>query len=278
MKRITVLVSVLVIANVSYGQVKIDSAEDSNKIYHIDRWWTIGIGVVGTATDYIGVQRIIDKKQVTQEELRDLNRSNVPKFDRGALDQNPALEERHIIWSDVISLGTFFAPGLLFLDRKIRSDWLNVALMYYESQTISSNIYSWAPFGPQWLDRIRPKAYYESINLEDRMSGNGRNSFFSGHTSATATACFFMAKVYSDYYDLSGIDKAYPYLMAALPTVATSYLRVKGLKHFPSDVLVGAFIGAGIGILIPEIHRKRRLKLTARYDKEFKGFGLNWSP
>lgn len=269
---------ILNLGGLSFGQVQSDFRSDSTKIYHVNRRWSIGIGLVGTATDYIGVQRIIDKKQVSQNELRSLTRIDVPKFDRVALDQNPALEDRYVKWSDLISLSTFLAPGFLFLDRDIRSDWLDVALLYYESQTFSSNLYSWAPFGPQWLDRIRPKAYYETIDLEDRMSGNGRNSFFSGHTSATATACFFIAKVYNDYHDLNVVQKSLSYALASIPTAATSIWRVKGLKHFPSDVFIGAIIGASVGILTPEFHRRRHIKLSARYDSQFRGIGIRWNP
>ncbi len=45
---------------------------------------------------------------------------------------------------------------------------------------------------------------------------------------------------------------------AALP-IATGYFRVKGGRHFPTDVITGYAIGAFAGWLIPELHKKKEL-------------------
>ena len=38
----------------------------------------------------------------------------------------------------------------------------------------------------------------------------------------------------------------------------TGYLRVDSSNHFPTDVIVGYIIGAGIGFLIPELHKVQK--------------------
>ena len=267
MRIISILVIIVFLVASSYGQ-----SLDSNKVYHLNKWWSVSIGVVGTATDYFGVQRLLNKDRLTQSDLSNLTRSNVPGFDRIALDQNIDHQDTYILLSDITSLTSFAAPALLFFDKDIRKDWLDIVLMYYETQMLSSNLYSWGPFGPQWIDRVRPWSYYDEFTFEDRTSGRKSNSFFSGHVSTTATANFFMAKVYNDYHPNS--KKWVSYALASIPTIAVGVFRVKSVNHFPSDVLVGALVGAGMGVLVPEIHRKLNVKMSAAYSSNFKGVSL----
>jgi undecaprenyl-diphosphatase len=49
-----------------------------------------------------------------------------------------------------------------------------------------------------------------------------------------------------------------PWLTLALATSLTasvSVWRVRAGKHFPTDVIAGAFAGAGIGVVVPHLHR-----------------------
>lgn len=265
-------IGLVLITTVLWSQRQINF--DTSKIYRVNTWWSIGIGVAGTLTDYIGVQRLLDKDPITEAELIQLNRTDVPRFDRSALDFKIDNYERNIKQSDFLYIGTFFAPGLLFLDKKISKHWFDIFLMYYEAQIIGSNLYSWTPLGPQWIDRLRPIAFYDELDMSARISGNNRNSFFSGHTSLTATATFFMAKVYHDYHPNLKRKRWLSYSIASLPVALTGFMRVKGLKHFPSDAVIGACIGAAVGVLIPELHRKRQWNIMARFDERFQGIGF----
>jgi membrane-associated phospholipid phosphatase len=47
------------------------------------------------------------------------------------------------------------------------------------------------------------------------------------------------------------------YTLASAATGATGYLRHKGGRHFPSDVILGTAIGTLSGIMIPQLHRKK---------------------
>ena len=46
--------------------------------------------------------------------------------------------------------------------------------------------------------------------------------------------------------------------VAAVP-FATGYLRVSAGKHFPTDVIAGYAVGAFVGWLIPELHKRKKL-------------------
>jgi membrane-associated phospholipid phosphatase len=87
------------------------------------------------------------------------------------------------------------------------------------------------------------------------MDSDSQRSFFAGHTAATATASFFAAKVFSDFNPDS---KARPYVWAAAAAVpaAVGYMRLRAGRHFLTDNLLGYGIGAGVGILIPQLHKK----------------------
>ena len=107
--------------------------------------------------------------------------------------------------------------------------------------------------------RSRPFVYNEDFSLSKKQTVGARHAFFSGHTSLTAASCFFTARVFSDYFP----DSKYKPLVwagAILVPATVGYLRVAAGKHFPTDVITGYAIGATIGMLIPHLHKKIKIK------------------
>jgi undecaprenyl-diphosphatase len=107
--------------------------------------------------------------------------------------------------------------------------------------------------------RPRPQAYIDAEAHKDdpnwsNASTDSALSFFSGHASmvgalgGTATyLAFARAK-----------SPVRPWLTLALATSLTTFVaveRVRAGKHFPTDVIAGAFAGAGIGVIVPHLHR-----------------------
>lgn len=148
--------------------------------------------------------------------------------------------------------------------------------MYLETIAVTSNLYTYSPLGPTFIDRYRPLAYYEGLPLEERRSGNQRNSFYSGHVATTAMGSFFLAKVLHDHHPEWGQARWWLFGAAAIPPGIAGVLRLRALKHFPSDLIAGGLIGAGMGLLISELHRRwqNRLKLRAGFSGQVNSLGL----
>ena len=249
---------------------------DTTRVYKVNPWISTGIGTVGVITNVFGIQRLLSKEDTPLEDILALTEDNVPKFDRWALRQDiEKSEQAHKISTAVMS-GAFALPLLLGFDKKARKHWLDLAPLYFETQAISANLYSYGPFGPTFIDRFRPIAYYEDVALEERTSGRRRNSFFSGHVSTTATGTFFLAKVLDDYHPELGSKKWLLYGAALLPALVTGYYRMAHLVHFPSDILAGTLVGAATGILVPHFHKrnKGKTKLSLIYETDAKGIVL----
>lgn len=112
------------------------------------------------------------------------------------------------------------------------------------------------------------------------MDSGTTNSFFSGHTSWTAGASFFMAKVICDYHPELGSKKWPVYAAALIPPAFVGYHRYRGLKHFPTDIIFETAVGAAIGILNPHFHRigKNRRNLSiAPFGGGYSGLVLRFS-
>lgn len=188
------------------------------------------------------------------EQLEMLDRNNINSFDRGATN-NSSKSARSA--SDIIFHISMGLPSLVFLiDKHTRSDVLSLFIMSAESLIISGGLNLLAKHA---FNRARPYTYNNDFSLETRTNGSSRLSFFSGHTSQTATATFFIAKVISDYHPRmkTGFRIGMWSAAIAIPAV-TGYLRVESGRHYNSDVIAGFGIGAFVGWLVPHLNRKKK--------------------
>jgi membrane-associated phospholipid phosphatase len=246
--------------------------------YHVNYWITAPICGVGFLTNYLGIAKIKGKPDLTPAELQGLNRNIVNDLDKWALNQDPTQIGTWESYSDYTITTIVVLPALLLFDKQMRKDWFDLLLMYSEAISITSNIYEWSFLGPTFQNRFRPAAYYEQLSSADRITGNNRNSFYSGHVASCATATFFMAQVYIDYHPEIGNSKYLLYGAATIPPLIMGYVRVKALKHFTSDVMVGLGLGALCGIVIPELHyiNDKNITLGLYSSPEAIGIAMTW--
>ena len=230
--------------------------QDSTKVkynpYKINYFVDIPITVTGLLGSKYGTDYLRGREPKSSINISNLNPKDIGWLDRGATKQNYSEAENYLSISDYFLRFGFFGPFLMYIDPKVRDLGLNFALLHAESQAINSSIYLAASVP---IPRLRPFMYNPNVSAEIKHGRNTTNSFFSGHVSTAATATFFMVKVYYDLHPKAK-NKFLFYGLATIPPAYTGYLRYKGSKHFPTDILTGFAVGVLTGILIPELHKR----------------------
>ncbi len=256
------------------------SGSDSSFHPYIINYWADGSIVgVGAAANLLGIPLSQNKQELSLLDVQSLNPGSISGIDKWALEQNPNKMTEFENYSDYALIASVLLPGLLMSDKQIRKDWFDVLIMYAETMSITANIYEWSFLGPTFQNKFRPVTYYDQLTYDQKKSGDNRNSFYSGHTANAAAATFFIAKVYSDYNPGIGNNKYLLYGAATIPPLIVGYFRVKAVKHFPSDIMVGLGVGALTGIIIPELHRRRDpdMSLGLFSSPEATGLAITWS-
>lgn len=204
----------------------------------------IGVGVTGYLTEH-------KLNPVDQAELGTLDRMTISGFNRGAAyNWSPSAARV----SDVMLLSSVLSPLGMILVPKRSGEWGTIGIMAAEAFFYTYGITSGTK---GTVRRLRPFAYNPLVPQETRLDPDARAGFPSGHASHTALACFFGAKIYSDLYP-ERRSRYFVWAGAALYTGTVAWLRVRAGKHFPTDVIAGSALGAGIGVLIPHLHKKER--------------------
>ncbi|MCC9137050.1 phosphatase PAP2 family protein [Pontibacter silvestris] len=228
------------------------------------------ITVAGISAAAVGSSILTNKEKLTEEDLVGLSKNDVVWFDRFSAGNHSSKAEQV---SDVFFYGSFVTPMLLLFDDKIKQDAPQVYLLYAEAMSIAGGIYS---LTAGLTNRKRPNVYAVDAPLDVRLHKYARNSFYGGHTAATATATFFLAKVFHDFNPGSPAEPFIWAAAAAVP-VTVGYLRMRAGKHFLSDNLVGYAIGASIGILVPELHkRSSKVSLTPASTGMYNGMAITY--
>lgn len=235
----------------------------------------LSFGGIGLGIDYLVYSQL---KPIGADEFMALDADDVNAFDRWATTLNvPGASTR----SDVGMYLPFVGVGTLILYIGINKSgndfWRQTGKMGL--LCIESNLLNFllTDLTKNLVQRKRPYVYNPEFQDQSTEFGvSGRKSFFSGHTSFSATNAFFFAKVYSDYYPDSRWKPLVWTLAVAVPAW-TGIERVLAGKHFPTDVMVGYSIGALCGYVIPQLHlkdRKKQMTMFPVIGTDFGGVGF----
>lgn len=213
--------------------------------------WQVDIPIatlaLGTGISYL----ILDAntKPLTESYIYSLNRNDIWGVDR---DATYNWSKPISLTSDVLLGVSIALPFVLLADKKIRKDVLKIAIIYAETFALCQGLTN---LTKNLVKRPRPFLYNEMVDISEKHEKDAQYSFFSGHVSTTAAMCFMTAKIFHDYNKGS---KAVPWVWAAAATVPVveGILRQQAGKHFWTDIVTGYLIGAAVGILVPELHRK----------------------
>lgn len=220
----------------------------SQQVYHLSCKLDIPLGAaaLGTLTPAFFLSKT--NRAPTLDELPSLNRNDVWKFDRSATYR---WSPRTATASDVLMYSSMAMPGLLFINKEVRQERY-VSLLYVETMLLTAGVTNLVK---ELAHRYRPYVYNENVPDEKRTDKDAARSFFSGHTSLSASAMFFMATVYSDLNPDSRL-KPLVWTSAAVLPAATGLLRYFAGKHYPTDIIVGYVVGGAIGFFVPYLHKK----------------------
>ncbi len=193
---------------------------------------------------------LLDKKSEPLQPsfIASLDRMQINAFDRSAAYNwsRPAA-----FGSDVIMYGAIAVPSLLFFDKDIRKDYGKVGVIWAQTMALNTGLTN---ITKVLVKRTRPYVYNPNTPEHYKLERDARYSFFSGHTSVTASMSFMTAKIFSDYNPSS---KALPYVWttAAIVPATVAFLRWRAGKHYASDVILGYLTGAAVGFLVPHLHK-----------------------
>ncbi len=240
-------------------------------IYKLKPAVDIPVTLAGAGFSTYAFSKIYSKDKSTQVQIDNLRIDDINGFDRWAAD---IYSKSAATTSDLFFYGSMPYPLILLADKHIRKDAAKIGFLYLEAMSITGLLYT----GSTYLtDRYRPLAYNPEAG-DERFGGGAKNSFFAGHVALVATSTFFTAKVFADYHPESKLRHLF-YGVAIAGTGVTAYLRHRGGKHFPSDILVGTAVGTLSGLLVPHFHKnpvikKKGLSILPFVGEEVNGFSV----
>lgn len=251
-------------AAISIKEVDPRNPRATGEIYKIKKGVDIPIVLIAGGWSGYAFTKIYSKDPSTVEQIENLNRYDIARFNRPAIDRHNQKSED---LGDAIFYGSMPAPLLLMLDQRIRKDAGKIAFLFLESMTITGMPYTASVY---FKDKYRPYAYNPLVPMDKRKRGGGKNSFYAGHPALVATSLFFMAKVYSDYHPNSGYNWVF-FTLAAAGAGTVAYCRYDAGQHFPTDIMIGTTLGTLTGILVPHFHKNRPIKEKGLSVKPFFG-------
>jgi membrane-associated phospholipid phosphatase len=172
--------------------------------------------------------------------------SQVPAFDRVALHWHSQAAE---VASNVTEVLALLAPvGVDLVDVGFGQALFEDMVVYGEVLSISGTATEAAKYGVQ-----RPRPYvYGSTSTAVLKSSASYTSFFSGHSTVTFGALTTLAMTET----LRHGPLVWPWLLVGLLGTSVAVERVLAGQHFPTDVIVGAAVGIGTGVLVAWLHRR----------------------
>jgi membrane-associated phospholipid phosphatase len=267
--------SVLMAAPISTSSM----SANAKGVYRITWKADAPITGAGLGLSVLGLSLIQNKDNLDSMQLAMKSFSDIPGFDRG----NAGFYDENANSNSYIPFFASFAMPLIMVvaDKNERQQAGKILVMYTESLAITSALYTITAGS---IDRSRPLVYPDKNGnirapYSKRISNNSQRSFYAGHVAASASASFFAAKVFCD---LNPDSKFKPYIWtiaAALPAI-TGYYRYKAGEHFLSDNILGYVLGAGTGILVPQLHKNKnfdRVSITPAIWPDAKGISIAYN-
>ncbi len=227
-----------------------------SQVYHLSKEvdYSIAFGVLSATAFDFGLRA--DHRALSTTEALALDPQSIPGFERDVIF-NSSLSAAE--WSDYLQYGAIALPLSILIPKKEKDDLLTVSVMLLEGFSLNLT----ATFLTKNLSRRpRPFAYNPETTLTDIRIRATTESFVSGHTSNSAMFGVFTATVFSTLFPESKWKTPVWIASLSIPA-AVGVMRVNAGRHFPTDAIAGYALGAFIGYIVPELHRKNgRVQLS----------------
>ncbi len=208
-----------------------------------------GLSLTGAGLLFAGLAVQSNQETLTLAEIDALDPNDVNSFDRPATERWSTGAD---LASDVLVMTLMVSPVALAIAETGSKNGLTLGVMYAETVLLNNGVTQLLKGA---TDRTRPFAYNDDPDIpeEEKYETTTRRSFPSGHTANAFAAAVFLSSTYAKLHPQSS---ARTWVWAGSLTAATAvgYFRHLAGKHFPTDIITGAVIGASIGYLVPKLH------------------------
>jgi len=227
--------------------------------------------VIGTSMLLVGGTSYIKYKTplLTAAQLASADVNSINALDRTAVDNENFKSQ---LVSDILGTGSLVMPLVFYFSDVGKKEIFTIGGMAFETMLLTVFVVDGMKVA---FRRSRPYTYNENLSQEDRLKSSARFSYPSGHTGSSAALSFFTAKVFSDLHPESRWKPAVWTAAITIPAV-TGFLRYHSGNHFPTDIITGYALGAGIGYLVPLLHNKEHKDLGFSIYPIGNGLAINY--
>lgn len=195
---------------------------------------------------------------VTTGGLAALTPAAINRFDRrAARSWSPAWEERSGLARDGLLAA---AVGISLAPPALAGRWRQAAVLGVLFAETGLLLQGATGSLKGAVDRRRPYLHNSALTPEARAAlaetagTDAFRSFPSGHASSAFALAVLLPTLWTDVHGRSPTSDAL-WVASLSAAVFASYARVTAGQHYPTDVMAGAALGAGVGYLVPALHR-----------------------
>jgi len=225
------------------------AAAQPTSVYRLDVRRDWGLSLAGAGLLFAGLAVQSNQRPLTQAEIDALDRNDVNSFDRSATEQWSTGAD---LASDVLMATLLVSPVALTITETGAGNGLMLGLMYAETVLLQNGV---VQLLKGVTNRTRPFGYNDSPEIPQgkKYQTATRRALPSGHAANASAAAVFLGSTYSRLHPESSARK-WVWTGSLTAATAVGYLRYSAGKHFPTDVITGAVIGASFGYLVPKLH------------------------
>ena len=264
MKNYSVLVGIVLLLSSTCGYSQFNQENDLSHDHNYDHdhdhdvydiSWRKDLPIIGVGLTAAAIGGYVIAKVDTplEADILRLDKSDIWSFDRGAAGNFSKTAETI---SDVILYSSFAIPFALHAFDECRGAGKEMLVITLETALVINALTNFAKASTL---RFRPYNYNPAVENDVKLRHGSRLSFFSGHVSHTAAFWFMTAQILTDMHPHWKSKSTLTWGIAATLPIAIGAGRILAGKHFPTDVITGYVVGASVGLIMPIIHRNKKL-------------------